>query len=421
MRILVIGGGGREHAIVRALSQDARVEELYALPGNAGMQEAVLVLGNEMDNAFVVKKALELQIDFCVVTPDDPLANGLVDALEQAGIACFGPTQQAAMIESSKVFAKELMAEHDIPTARWVTVDSLQAGLAAIQSFHYPLVIKADGLARGKGVLIVFSEPDAQQALRDIFSQRIFGQAGARAVIEEYLEGPEVSVLALTDGATIVPLPSAMDHKRALDGDQGPNTGGMGVIAPNPYYTEDIAQQCMERIYLPTLEAMRKRGTPFQGCLFFGLMLTKDGPKALEFNARFGDPETQAVFTLLESSPLDALLACRHGGLSADSLRFAPGYACGVVLASRGYPDKPEVGFPITQTPSDAQVYFAGVKGDSGGLTTSGGRVATVSARGNTLNEAIARAYAATDSVVFEGRHMRRDIGARALAKQEEQ
>ena len=421
MRVLVIGGGGREHAIVKALSHDTWVKALYALPGNAGMREAVLVPGNEMDNAFVVDKARELAIDFCVVTPDDPLANGLVDAMEQAGVPCFGPTRQAARIESSKVFAKQLMADHGIPTARWRQADSFEAGAAALKGFSYPLVIKADGLAKGKGVLIADDERQALRALKDIFSDKVFGDAGARCVLEEFLQGPEVSVLALTDGDTLVTLPSAMDHKRVFDGDTGPNTGGMGVVCPNPYYTDDIARQCMDTIFVPTLAAMREAGTPFRGCLFFGLMLTRQGPKALEFNARFGDPETQAVFTLLENSPLDALLACRFGGLTAQSLRFSPGAACAVVLASRGYPAKPEMGYPISAEPHDAQVLWAGVKQGQQGLITSGGRVAAVCARADTLQEAVERAYRAARSVRFEGAHMRTDIGRRALAAQEEQ
>lgn len=421
MRVLVIGSGGREHAIIRALSGDESVQKLYALPGNAGMTEAVLVPGDAMDNAFVVKEALALNIDFCIVTPDDPLANGLVDALEHAGVPCFGPTQAAARIESSKAYAKQLMDAYGIPTARWRKVSSLEAGLDALSDFGYPLVVKADGLAKGKGVMIVSNGEEARQALKDIFQGRVFGDAGALAVLEEYLRGPEVSVLALTDGETLVPLPSAMDHKRAFDGDLGPNTGGMGVVCPNPYYTKDVARQCMEHIFLPTLKALREAGTPFRGCLFFGLMLTADGPKALEFNARFGDPETQAIFTLLENSPLAAMMACRFGGLTADSLRFAPGAACAVVLASRGYPGKPETGHAITQASQSAGVYWAGVKAGQHGLVTAGGRVAAVCARGESLEEAVARAYRAADSVRFEGAHMRTDIGRRALAIQEEQ
>ncbi len=415
MRILVIGGGGREHALVKALSGDSRVKALYALPGNGGMTEAVLVPGDPMDNPFVVQKARQLAIDFCVVTPDEPLANGLVDALEGAGIPCFGPTQAAARVESSKVFAKELMAAHGIPTARWKKADSLAAGLAALAAFDCPVVIKADGLARGKGVLICEDQAQARQALRNIFEEQVFGEAGAQAVMEERLQGPEVSVLVFTDGQNILPLPACMDHKRAYDADRGPNTGGMGVIAPNPFYTSAVAAQCVEQIFVPTLKALRERGTPFQGCLFFGLMLTQEGPKCLEYNARLGDPETQGVFTLLENSPLDALLHCRFGGLAPEDLVFHPGHACGVVLASRGYPDTPETGHPITQGDHRQTVYYAGARRQGEGLYTSGGRVATVCARGDSLQEAVRLAYQGAQAIGFEGMHMRRDIGHSAM------
>jgi len=419
MRILVIDSGAREHAIIKALHTDPRVTALYALPGNAGMAEAICLPGDPMDNALVVQQALEERIDFCIVTPDDPLANGLVDALEAAGVACFGPTQAAAQIEASKVFAKELMRKYGIPTAGFAVAHSFDEGMKALQSMPCPVVVKADGLAKGKGVLMAGTRAEAEAALRSIFCDRAFGQAGSRAVIEEYLQGPEVSVLVLTDGEALLPLPSSMDHKRALDGDLGLNTGGMGAIAPSPFYTQAVAARCMREIYLPTVRAMQAEGRPFRGCLFFGLMLTGDGPKVLEYNARFGDPETQAVMTLLNNSPLDAFLHCRNGGLMADDLRFAAGRACCVVLASGGYPEAFDTGFAIRQQPHGGTVYYAGVRRQGDELVTAGGRVLSVCAAGDTLRQAVDAAYRAADSIHFEGAHMRRDIGQRALRGEE--
>lgn len=415
MRVLVIGSGAREHAIVKALRGDARVTALYALPGNAGMAEAVCLPGDPMDNAAVVRQAQAQRIDFCVVTPDDPLANGLVDALEDAGIACFGPTRAAAQIEASKVFAKGLMNKYGIPTAGFAVAHSFEEGMQALRGMPCPVVVKADGLAKGKGVLIAQTQAEAEAALRSVFCDKAFGEAGSRAVMEEFLTGPEVSVLVLTDGEALVPMPSAMDHKRALDGDMGLNTGGMGAIAPNPCYTADMAKRCMDEVFIPTVRAMEAEGTPFRGCLFFGLMLTPQGPKVLEYNARFGDPETQVVFTLLQNSPLDAFLHCRNGGLQADDLQFDTGSACCVVLASGGYPGAFKSGFAIAQQPHDGTVYYAGVRREGGQLVTAGGRVLSVCAAGATLQEAVDAAYRAAGHIHFDGAHMRTDIGQRAL------
>lgn len=413
MRILVIGSGGREHALIKALAKDSRAEIIYALPGNPGMTEAVCLPGDPMNHAEVLNAACSHHIDFCIVTPDDPLASGLVDTLEEAGIACFGPTQQAARIESSKVFSKELMKKYGIPTAVWQVVSGFDEGIKALAGQRYPVVIKADGLAKGKGVFIAESFSQSEEALRAVFCDRVFGASGSQAVIEEYLEGPEVSVLTLTDSERLLELPSSMDHKRAFDGDRGPNTGGMGAIAPNPFYTAEIAKRCRQEIYLPTLRAMVREGCPFRGCLYFGLILTEDGPKVLEYNARFGDPETQAVLQLFASSPLDAFLHCRSGELKESDLSFLPGSAACVVVASEGYPGVFEKGFPITEEGGD--ICYAGVAEKNGHLVTSGGRVAAGCGRGETLAAALDAAYRTARGIHFENRFMRGDIGYRAL------
>lgn len=418
-RVLVIGSGGREHALVQRLAREEGVAALFALPGNAGMREAACLPGDPMDNAATVRTALEHRIDFCIVTPDDPLAGGLVDALEAAGVACFGPTRAAAQIESSKAFAKELMRRHSIPTADYAIFTDFESACAYVQGRSCPLVIKADGLARGKGVLIARDEAEARSALRSALQEHAFGRSGDRVIIEEYLEGPEVSVLTLCDGERLIAFPSAMDHKRALAGDQGPNTGGMGVIAPNPWYDGRTAARCMREIFLPTLGAMRQEGLPFRGCLYFGLMLTADGPKVLEYNARFGDPETQALLSLLEGPLLPALVHAREGRLSPDDLRFTDESACCLVFASGGYPGAFETGFPIEVGPLSARVDYAGVKAGEKGLVTAGGRVLSLTATAPTLRQAIDSAYRQAAAVRFQGAYLRPDIGRRALDKEE--
>ena len=419
MRVLVIGSGGREHAIIRKIAQSPLASAVYALPGNPGITEAVCLPGDPMDNAATVRAALEHRIDFCVVTPDDPLANGLVDALEEAGVRCFGPGRLAARIESSKVFAKDLMRRYGIPTASYAAFEELDQALAYAAEQPLPLVIKADGLAKGKGVVIAGTREEARQALHAMMAQGAYGPGGGRVVIEEFLTGPEVSVLTLTDGRTLVPLVSAMDHKRALDGDLGANTGGMGAVAPNPFYTGDIARQCMDSIFLPTIRAMAAEGCPFAGCLFFGLILTPEGPKVLEYNARFGDPETQAVLQLLSSDLLTALAACREGSLTTEHVRLEAGYACCLVLASGGYPGHFDTGFPLTWEEGNAQLHFAGVREAGGQLVTAGGRVVGVTAAGASLQEAVDACYHQAERVHFTGKAYRRDIGRKALMGKE--
>lgn len=416
MNILVIGSGGREHALVKKIALSPKNPKVYALPGNPGMREATLVPGNPMDNEQTVKTALELKIDFAVVAPDDPLANGLVDALEAAGIPCFGPNQKAAELESSKVFSKDLMERYQIPTARFKAFTQVTPAFEYLKNHPLPVVIKADGLAKGKGVVIACSREEAEDAVCAMLLDKTFGDSGSRIIIEEYLEGPEVSVLTLTDGQTLLALPSAMDHKRAGDNDTGLNTGGMGVIAPNPFYTADVHKRAMEEIFLPTLKALKAEGRPFSGCIFFGLMLTQDGPKVLEYNARFGDPETQAVLELVEGDLLSALMACREGTLRPDMLKPTGEHACCVVLASKGYPGSFQTGYLIFvgEAVKD-RVHFAGVKALESGLVTSGGRVLSVTCTGKTLKEAITSAYDAARQVDFTGKYCRFDIGASAL------
>ncbi len=420
MKILIVGGGGREHAIVRKLKESPDAHDLYCAPGNGGIaQDAICVPIQATDVEGIVAFAAEFAMDYVVVAPDDPLCMGLVDALASRGIPAFGPSKAAARIEGSKVFAKELMQTYGIPTAAYRVFGDAEDALSYVASAAYPLVVKADGLALGKGVLICPSADEATQAIQDIMRGQKFGAAGARVVIEEFLQGPEVSVLCFTDGTSIRPMVSSMDHKRALDGDQGLNTGGMGVIAPNPYYTPDIAAQCMEQIFLPTLAAMRQEGCPFRGCLYFGLMLTKDGPKVIEYNCRFGDPETQAVLPLLKSDLLPILRATTDGTLDAVDCAFSDGTSCCVVLASGGYPEHYEVGKiigGIDAAERTAQVFHAGTRRQSDGtFLTSGGRVLGVCATAEDLPSAIAQAYASADRMHFEGMHMRRDIGAAAL------
>ena len=417
MKILVVGGGGREHAVIRKLKENPKAEKIFALPGNGGIAgDAVCVPIGAKDIPAIVDFALREKIDYAVVTPDDPLVLGCVDALEEKGIPCFGPRANAAIIEGSKVFAKGLMKKYGIPTARFETFERLEDALRYLETAPLPTVIKADGLALGKGVLIAQTRDEARQAVTDMMQGGKFGKSGEHVVIEEFLEGPEVSVLAFTDGRTIVPMVSSMDHKRAQDGDQGLNTGGMGTVAPNPYYTPQVAQACMEQIFLPTVAAMNAEGRPFKGCLYFGLMLTRDGPKVIEYNCRFGDPETQVVLPLLESDLFTIMRACTEGRLSEVEVKFKDGAACCVILASRGYPGSYEKGFPL-QIPKELrqQVYVAGAALRDGRLVTNGGRVLGCTAVAETLPEAIEEAYAVAEQVKFENAFCRRDIGRRAM------
>ena len=417
MKLMVIGGGGREHALVRKLKENPAVEVIYALPGNAGMGEAVPVpeIGAK-DIPAQVAFARSHGVDYAVVAPDDPLALGAVDALTAAGIPCFGPDARAAVIESSKAFAKDLMRKYGIPTARYETFSDPESACAYLENCALPIVVKADGLALGKGVVIATTREAARAAVRSLMEDRVFGASGDRVVIEEFLTGPEVSVLCFTDGVTVKPMVSSMDHKRAGDGDTGPNTGGMGAVAPNPYYTPAIAETCRETIFLPTVRAMAAEGRPFRGCLYFGLMLTANGPKVIEYNCRFGDPETQVVLPLLESDLLTVMQACTAGTLAETEVRFSPRSACCVVLASNGYPGKYETGFPLTVTPeAAAHTYIAGARERDGVLVTAGGRVAGVTATADTLPQAVREAYRLAEGVRFANRYCRNDIGAKAL------
>ena len=422
MKIMVIGGGGREHAIVKKLKENKAVTELYCLPGNGGIARdatCVPIAATDLDG--IVWFAREKEIDYAVVTPDDPLALGAVDLLEAAGVPCFGPKQNAAIIEASKVFSKDLMKRYGIPTARYEQFDDAESALQYLRGASMPIVIKADGLALGKGVIIAATRDEAEDAVRAMMQDKRFGKSGERVVIEEFLEGPEVSVLCFTDGQTLVPMVSSMDHKRAGDGDTGLNTGGMGTIAPNPYYTSEIADRCMREIFLPTIRAMAKEGRPFKGCLYFGLMLTVNGPKVIEYNCRFGDPETQVVLPLLKTDLLTVMQAVTAGTLKDCPVAFEDGAAACVILASKGYPGSYEKGYPI-QIPADpnAEVFVAGAKEQDGKLVTSGGRVLGVTAKAPTLREALRKAYAAAEQIHFENKYYRRDIGKRALAAQED-
>ncbi|MCI5753814.1 MAG: phosphoribosylamine--glycine ligase [Clostridiales bacterium] len=418
MKLMVIGGGGREHAIIRKLKENPAVTEIFALPGNGGIAaDATCVPIGAKDIAGAVDFARREEIDFAVVAPDDPLVLGMVDALEEAGVPCFGPRADAAVIEGSKAFSKNLMKKYGIPTAACEIFDDMDAALAYVRTQTPPIVVKADGLALGKGVVIAETVAEAENAVRAMMGEHIFGESGSRVVIEEYLTGPEVTVLSFTDGKTLVPMVASMDHKRALDGDRGLNTGGMGVIAPNPYYTPEIARQCMETIFLPTMHAMNAEGRPFRGCLYFGLMLTPHGPRVIEYNCRFGDPETQAVLPLLESDLLTVMQAVRNGRLDEIDVRFSDAASCCVIVASGGYPAKYEKGFPITglEQVSGACVSVAGAALQDGRLVTSGGRVLGVTAVADTLREAVALAYKNVEQIRFEGCFWRHDIGKRAL------
>lgn len=424
MNLLVVGGGGREHAIIKKLKENQKVNTIYAIPGNGGIAEDAVCISEigakEIDK--IVKFAKEHAIDFAVVAPDDPLALGCVDRLHEIGIPCFGPDAKAAQIEASKVFAKNLMKKYHIPTAEYEVFDTQEKALEYVSQKDFPIVIKADGLALGKGVLIVKNEIEAQDAVKMIMEDKAFGESGNQIVIEEFLTGPEVSVLAFTDGTTIIPMISSMDHKRVGDGDTGLNTGGMGTIAPNPYYTEEIAKVCMETIFQPTLEAMRQEGCPFKGCLYFGLMLTPNGPKVIEYNCRFGDPETQVVLPLLKTDLLTIMQAVENETLSELNVEWKNEAAACVVLASGGYPVQYESGKEISipeKLEDQVYIYHAGDAKKDGKLVTSGGRVLGVTAVAETLAKALGEAYRTAENISFEGKYMRHDIGKKALEKAE--
>ena len=417
MKIMVVGSGGREHAIIKKLKQSDGVDKIYALPGNGGISaDAICVNIRATDIESIVRFAEETGIDYAVVAPDDPLVLGCVDALEAAGVPCFGPCANAAVIEGSKVFSKNLMKKYNIPTAAYETFASAKEALGYLDGARMPAVIKADGLALGKGVIIAGTRDEARAAVNEIMLDKKFGKSGDSIVIEEYLTGPEVSVLAFTDGKTIVPMVSSMDHKRAFDGDLGPNTGGMGTVAPNPYYTEKIADRCMNEIFMPTVKAMNAEGRTFKGCLYFGLMLTQDGPKVIEYNCRFGDPETQVVLPLLESDLLKIMTAVTNGTLADCEVRFSNKSAACVIMASKGYPVKYEKGYEIN-IPSDLResVYVAGAEKRDGKMITNGGRVIGVTATAETLKEAVAAAYEKVGRISFKNAYYRKDIGAKAL------
>lgn len=421
MKITVVGSGGREHAIIKKIKENPEVTEIFALPGNGGIaKDATCVPIDAKDIDGIVKFAVENEIDYAVVAPDDPLVLGCVDALEAKGIPCFGPRANAAIIEGSKVFSKNLMKKYNIPTASYEVFDNAEDALAYLENAPIPTVIKADGLALGKGVIIAETREDALAAVKEIMNDKKFGKSGDRIVIEEFLTGPEVSVLAFTDGICVKPMVSSMDHKRALDGDNGLNTGGMGTVAPNPYYTDEIAEECMKKIFVPTIEAMNKEGRTFKGCLYFGLMLTPNGPKVIEYNCRFGDPETQVVLPLLESDLLTVMQAVTNSTLSDCPVKFGDKNACCVIMASEGYPLSYEKGYPIT-IPSELEstVYVAGAALKDGVLCTSGGRVLGVTEIADTMREAVDGAYKKVENIHFGNAYYRHDIGKKALMAKE--
>ena len=419
---MVVGGGGREHAIIKKLKKSEKVTEIFALPGNGGIAaDATCVNIGAKDIDGIVNFAKENKIDYAVVAPDDPLVLGCVDALNKIGVPCFGPNADAAIIEGSKVFSKNLMKKYGIPTAQYEIFDNAEDAVKYLETAPIPTVIKADGLALGKGVIIAETREDAIDAVRSIMEDKVFGASGNRIVVEEFLTGPEVSVLSFTDGKTVVPMISSMDHKRAGDGDTGLNTGGMGTIAPNPYYTKEIADVCMETIFLPTVRAMTAENRTFKGCLYFGLMLTEKGPKVIEYNCRFGDPETQVVLPLLESDLFEIMEATTNGTLTEEMVKFSDKSACCVVMASNGYPQKYETGFELTiPADIDGEVYVAGAKIEDGKLLTAGGRVLGAVAVDDTLKGAVNKAYNLVPEIKFENAYFRHDIGQRALAAKEE-
>ena len=416
MKIMVVGGGGREHAIIKKLKENKDITEIFALPGNGGMAEdATLVAVKATDIEGIVDFAKANAIDYAVVAPDDPLVLGAVDALTEIGIPCFGPNKAAAIIEGSKVFSKNLMKKYGIPTAQYEVFSDITAALEYLETAPIPTVIKADGLALGKGVIIAMTRDEAKEAVRSMMEDKVFGESGSNVVVEEFLTGPEVSVLSFTDGKTVVPMISSMDHKRAKDNDEGLNTGGMGTVAPNPYYTPEIAEICMKEIFLPTIEAMNAEGRTFKGCLYFGLMLTPNGPKVIEYNCRFGDPETQVVLPLLESDLLTVMKATTDGTLAQTEVKFADKHACCVIMASDGYPQKYQSGFEIKIADEvKDSVYVAGAKIEDGILKTAGGRVLGVTAVEETLEKAIDSSYAKVQKVSFGNAYYRKDIGKKA-------
>ena len=418
MKVMVIGGGGREHAIIHSLKKNSEIDKIYALPGNGGIaKEAQCVAIGATDKEKIVEFAVANKIDFAVVAPDDPLVLGVVDALNEKGIDAFGPRANAAIIEGSKVFSKNLMKKYNIPTAAYEVFSDSEKAKEYLNSCDFPIVIKADGLALGKGVIIAPNLEEAKDAIDMIMKDKVFGASGNNIVIEEFLTGPEVSVLCFTDGKCLKPMVSSMDHKRALDNDEGLNTGGMGTIAPNPCYTESIAKECMETIFIPTMEAMNKEGRTFKGCLYFGLMLTPKGPKVIEYNCRFGDPETQVVLPLLKSDLFDIMRSVANGTLENQEVEFSKGAAACVIAASKGYPQKYDKGFVITEEslPEGSFVYHAGTALKDGKVVTNGGRVLGITATADNLEDAIKKAYAASEKVSFENKYQRSDIGKKAL------
>lgn len=419
--IMVVGGGGREHAIIRALKKSPEINKIYALPGNAGMSgDAECVNISATDIKGVVEFAMANNISFAVVSPDDPLVLGMVDELESAGIPAFGPSKTAAQIEGSKVFAKNLMKKYRIPTAEYNVFSEAEKALEYVKNCKLPVVIKADGLALGKGVIIAGTRDDAENAVISIMKDKIFGKSGNSIVIEEFLSGVEVTVLTFTDGNTIVPMVSSMDHKKAFDGDLGPNTGGMGAVSPNPYYTNEIAERCMTEIFLPTVSAMKSEGIPFKGCLYFGLMITAEGVKVIEYNCRFGDPEAQAVLPLLETDLFEIMKAVHQERLDEIEVKFRNGYSCCVVMASRGYPVSYEKGFEITVGEGKTgEIYFAGTAFKDGLLVTNGGRVLGITNVSDTLEKAIEMSYNDVKKINFKNAYYRTDIGRKALLARE--
>ena len=416
MKVLVVGNGGREHAIIQSIKKSKKIDQIFAIAGNGGIAaDAITVDMNVKDVEKIATWAVDNAIDFAIVAPDDPLVLGAVDLLEEKGIPCFGPKKDAAIIEGSKIFSKNLMKKYGIPTAAYETFSDLESAIKYLETQDMPIVIKADGLALGKGVIIAETLDDAKQAVKSMMEDKVFGASGANVVIEEFLTGPEVSVLSFTDGKTLVPMVSSMDHKRALDDVKGLNTGGMGTVAPNPYYTDSVAKECMEKIFLPTMDAMNKEGRTFKGCLYFGLMLTPKGPKVIEYNCRFGDPETQVVLPLLKSDLFEIMQAVAEERLASVKVEFKKKSACCVIMASNGYPEKYDKGYEIVYRTNRKNVFVAGAKLVDGRLLTNGGRVLGVTAVAGDLKKAINKAYKKVSKISFANAFYRKDIGKRAL------